>query len=136
LNQNSFLVSVADLFIISIYGGTLFYVSHFIIPLSTTEQLGASAFLAFTLGSLGPEVDEIVEWILFFALGIFAASIVPQFNHYMAHGTYDLNNVLLAFKQALPYSLQILSPWTLMLPLGLAFHKMSHKKYYHHPRFF
>ena len=136
MNNNSLLVSSADLLILFLYGGALSYTSSFIMPIDMTSQLIASGLLAFILGCFGPSLDEMFEWILFFSLGVFIAKLVPQIQEYSNSGNYSLGQIILTCKQTFPYCLQLLTPWAVAIPLGLSFYKVTAHQYYKHARFF
>ncbi len=138
MNQPSLLVSVGDLFILFLYSFALCYVHAHVHPLSLNLQIVISGFLAFVLGTLGPSLEDLLEWLLFFSLGVFTALLSPQITHLYRTGEYSIDTMLLTCKQALPYYLQIMSPWTIALPLGLMFFRLSYQRsiYYRHSRFF
>lgn len=134
--EPSWIESFADLFIVSLYGGMVAYTHLYIHPLPLFVQLIATGLLAFFLGTLGPQVDEIVEWLFFFSFGVILASLSPQIFDFFKTGHYSIGQIVQLSRQSLPYLLQILSPWTFALPMGLAFYKISHHQHYRHSRFF
>ena len=140
MERPSFIVASGDLFIIFIYGAALTYISTFVAPVDLLTQQIASGLLAFVLACLGPDFDEILEWIFFFALGIFVASLAPEIQTYYLTGTYSLEQILLTCKNTWPYALQLLFVWIYGMPPGLIFAKITQRfgqrSYYRHARFY
>ena len=136
MRNQSIIVSLADLLILFLYGGSLYYTDQFIYPIEMSILLVASGFLAFTLGSLGPSPEEVFEWMLFFCLGILTAALSPQIVSYYQTGQYNLDSLWQTCVQTFPYILSLISPWALALPIGLFVHKITRRNYYRHARFF
>ena len=134
--RQSIFVSMGDLFILFFYGGALYYTDQFIFPIEMRFLLVASAFLAFTLGTLGPTPEEIFEWVIFFCLGILVAALSPQIIHYFKSGAYSLDTLWETTRLTFPYILNLITPWVAAIPVGMIFHKNSHGTYYRHARFF
>lgn len=129
-----------DLFVVFLSGVALAYVSNFVTPVHMQTQMMVSGLLAFVLACLGPEFDEILEWVFFFTLGIFIANLSPEIKSYYYKGTYSLPTIFVICKWTLPYCLKLLAPWFIAMPPGIIFAKLTNRltnrSYYRHARFF
>ncbi len=128
--------NIGDLIVVFLYGLALSYFHSFIYPLETVHLWIASGLLAFFLGSFGPEVDEILEWIIGFGLGVMIALMAPQGLHYFKTGDLEIRAILDTALHGLPFILMLLSPWIVSLPLGFLLSKIYNRNYYRHARFF
>ena len=121
-----------------LFGAAMTYVHYFIFPIPMSIQLLASGFLALILGSLGPSFGELIEWIFFFSFGIFTAVLSPQIIYTWKTGQLGKKEILATLYQTLPYCIELLSVWIVLVPVGYVFFKItsSQKRYYRHARFF
>lgn len=131
-----FIVSIADLFIILLYGACLCYINTYMFPLDTIIQLGASGILAFVLGTLGPTPEDLLEWTLFFVIGICLAALYPQLVQIYETQAVEPKALMEKVVATLPYCYQLLTPWFFTLPMGYIFFKVSRRHTYRHARFF
>ncbi len=136
MDRPNFFIDVADIVVVFLFGAALCYTHFFIYPLDTSQLWMASGVLAFFLGTFGPFLGEILEWMIAFALGITIALLMPQILHYGRTGAYDTKSLMDAALHGVPFILSLLSPWALCLPSGYLFYKLSHRNYYRHARFF
>ena len=136
MQNQSIFVSMGDLFILFFYGGALYYTEQFIYPIEMKFILVASSFLAFTLGTLGPSPEDIVEWVLFFSLGSLTAALSPPIIAYCKTGAFSLEIIWQTTGFTIPYIVNLISPWAVAVPFGMIFHRTSYGKYYRHARFF
>lgn len=135
MQRPSLLVSIADLMIMFLYGLALCYYDNFIAPMSGTTQLLISFITALFLGSMGPNFDEVFEWIIFFALGVLVVFLYPTAMYAYQTNTLALQEFILAIKAGSLYTARILAAWLVGIPMGFVFHKITDTKYYRHNSF-
>ncbi len=136
MDRTSHFFGIADLTIVFMYGAALCYTHFFIYSLTMTKLWMASGLLGFFLGSFAPQIEEVLEWIIAFGVGICFALVIPQLINFYNTGQYEFQALLEGFMNGIPFTLQVLTPWIGSLPVGWVFYKITHRNYYRHARFF
>ena len=136
MERPGFIVSTADFFFVFVYGGMMSYAHHFYHPLPEYAMLISSGALAFILGSFGPDLDEMIEWLLTFSLGVLVALLSPQIVHFYNTGVYDINAISETVKASIPFLFLLLKTWVYTFPVCFVFAKLTKRNYYRHARFF
>lgn len=132
--RSSFLIASADLLVLFLYGAAICYFKQDFLNIDATTQTVASAVLAFVLGCFGPRFSEILEWALFFCLGVIAVSFYPYAPYIENDTAIPIAEMIATFKYALYYCMDLLKVWFVAMPVGIVLHKITTHNFYrnHH----
>jgi len=132
----TFFEGFGDLLIVLLYGAALSYINTYVGLIDMKSQLIASGILAFFLGSFGPNLGELMEWIIIFVFGIYLVQFYPQISTYLYNGQYSVREIIEVGFDTIPYTLKMISPWLMSFPLGYIFFKITNRNHYRHSRLY
>ena len=130
MNRPSVIVALGDLILLFLLGASLSYIDFYVVSTDMKILMSATFVVSFILGSFGPSLGEVIEWVLFFSLGVFATYLYPQYLEYQATQSFSVTTLLINLQHAIFYSIQLLTPWCLGIPLGYTFHKITSYSYF------
>lgn len=131
-----FLNSVIDLLLIFFTSAAICYVSTYLFPMKISIQMMASFVFALVMASHKPDLNDILEWVIFFAFGILTAKMFPLMVEYGQTGNVSVGHLIDVMVDALPYTLKLIAPWILAIPLGLSLEEPNRSSYFKHRGFF
>lgn len=135
MDKPSFFISIADLIILFFFGLLLCYYDSYVLPISGSVEFLISFTTALFLGSFGPSMDEVFEWIIFFSLGVITMHFYPAALTAYETQTLPLQEITEAGRVGGLYTAQLLTAWVAGIPVGYLFFKLTDSKYYRHNSF-